>query len=56
MKKHLYIKPEMELLDSELTTILCVSGGNGVNQNVNSEDGGYDGEGGITTGGPGQEP
>lgn len=58
MKKHLYIKPEMDLLDSELIGFLCTSvvpTNQGV-QGDGSEDDDYEGQGTITTGGPGQEP
>ena len=58
MKKCLYIKPEMELLDSELIGFLCTSvvpTNQGV-QGDGDEDDDYEGQGTIIPGGSGQEP
>lgn len=58
MKKREYIKPEMELLDSELIGFLCTSvvpTNQGV-QGDGSGDDDYEGQGTVTPGGPGQVP
>lgn len=52
MKKLEYIKPEMDVLDSELGVILCLSD---INRGVNSDDEDYEGDD-IETAGPGQKP
>lgn len=53
MKKREYIKPEIELLDSELQVILCVSGDNNkTGGNVDFDDSETEGQDiGTDTGG-----
>lgn len=52
MKKLEYIKPEMDVLDSELGVILCLSD---IKRGVESEDEEYEGDD-IVPAGPGQKP
>lgn len=52
MKKLEYIKPEMDVLDSELGVILCLSD---INRGVTSDDPEYDGDD-IGEAGSGQKP
>lgn len=52
MKKLEYIKPEMDVLDSELGVILCLSN---INRGVDSDDDDYEDDD-IEPAGPGQKP